>query len=467
MFDKAFFLVCMVITFYVTIKALQKFSYSDDTLTNIVTQFKTGYVQDIVAVPKSTKCPLGYSSLLNNYQWPGSFQGCGCASKTGYTFYINDCPDDSSCITVSQTDPEDLHNWGDITLCYLHSDLSYVNFMEKGNIVNETTTCNNSTHRICGLIDNLNNSLCLEKTIQCPITYFSITQNEEEVEKYKKVDPTLTITNLNGVYVIVGHKERNDTKILTNFRIDATTPCLNSDRSPSSELLFELMKNKYDLTCEKYENGTEIVDELYLKLNTISYAEFLKSNEVYETITNLLDKFSISISNLTISMYAKTYPSWSFLCMKEDADTFFNFIKSNDVLNRLSFLTILHSFIIIIILIGIGVCAFYFIEHFEKLFYLIILGFIVLNLLYPIQVITNANWVINNLSEENGVYCGDESLNILLFDISDACLSLMYSYVGVLCISCICLIIYIFMLRAIVKPTIQEIQERLLQLREM
>ena len=63
-------------------------------------------------------------------------------------------------------------------------------------------------------------------------------------------------------------------------------------------------------------------------------------------------------------------------------------------------------------------------ENFEKIFYFIVLGFLVLNLLYPLQLITNGNWNINNLSDDEGNFCGDFSLNIIIKHISDSCQSM-------------------------------------------
>lgn len=475
MLDKAFFLVCMVISFYITIRALQHFTYSEDALNTFVEQFKTEYIEDITSVSPSSACPSGYSPLLSNFKWPGNYQGCGCKNteQGNFTFYSNLCPF-QNCTDVKETQPIDLPYWDSILLCFRRSERNYVKLIN--NIIPNNQTllnqCNNATHRICGPIDNLNNQLCLEKTFQCPITNFFISRNQTEIEQYKLIDSTASITQINNssYYIVVSHSDSlssNNTKKLYNqFKVDITQPCLNKYKNPSSEVIFELMKNRFDLSCDKYKNGTEIVDELYDKIDTITYTKYIKENNIYNMIQALDTSFNLDIEKLNISIYAKTYPGWSFMCMKFDADTFKNFLVSGDILTKLSFYTIIHAFLIIMVLIGIGVCAFYFVENFDKLFYIIILGYIVLNLLYPIQVISNANWIVNNLSEETGIYCGDDSLNVLLYDISDACLSLLYSYVSILCVAILCLIVYIIILQAWVKPAINEVQERLMQLRQ-
>ena len=106
-------------------------------------------------------------------------------------------------------------------------------------------------------------------------------------------------------------------------------------------------------------------------------------------------------------------------------------------------------------------------ENFEKIFYFIVLGFLVLNLFYPLQLIANGNWIINNLSDDDGNFCGDISLNIIIKHISDSCQSLVYSYTIIICITIIDIIIYIYIMQSLIKPTIKELQEKLIQLREL
>ena len=130
-------------------------------------------------------------------------------------------------------------------------------------------------------------------------------------------------------------------------------------------------------------------------------------------------------------------------------------------------MSIINSFLIILLLISIGIGAFYFMEHFEKIFYFIILGFLVLNLFYPLQLIANGNWIINNLSDEEGDFCGDDSLNIIIKLISDSCQSLVYSYTIIICINALDIIIFIYIMQSLIKPSIKELQEKLIQLREL
>jgi len=288
----------------------------------------------------------------------------------------------------------------------------------------------------------------------------------------------INITNINSLYVLKSHSPLNiattwksnydyDIKIYNNFRVDLSQPCLGGKSSPKSELIFDLMKNKYEISCDTYKNGTEITDNLYEILDQENYLEYLADNEFLELNDKLFKPFDIDLSNKNIKLYAKSYPGWSSSCYKESPETFFNFLNSSTVLNKISFMTIINSFLIIILLISIGIGAFYFIENFEKIFFIIVLCFLVLNLFYPLQLIANGNWIINNLSDDDGNFCGDKSLNIIIKEISDSCQTLIYSYTFILCINILDIIVFIYVMQSLIKPSIKELQEKLIQLREL
>ena len=474
MLDKIFFLLSMIIIFYLTIRCLQKFTYSDDTLNGFIIQFQTNFIEEILPLEisqNSSECPSNFKDLIINNNWPGSFSGCGCKSENKYEFYSNFCPKEN-CLNIEEIQMRNLSNFNKIHLCVKRGEKNYEQLMKNIIPKNNISMCINNTHRICGFIDNLENVLCLNNNLKCPVTNFFISNDFNEVENYKKKDEFCNVFSLNNsnIFVVVSHSDINilpKNKILNIFKVDFSQPCLNLQKSPDSELLFDLIKNRYDLSCDKFKNGSDRLDYLFNFYGKSLYLDYLKDNffnELYEKIYNV---FNINIDNIFINLYAKTFPGWNYNCMKKnDEKTLKNFLISNEILNKLSFYVIIHAFIVITILIGIGICAFYFVNNFEKLFYFSILGFIILNLIYPIQVISNANWIVNNITDKNGNYCGDSSLNIMLKRISESCNSLINCYIVILCITVLNLIIFIFILNAWIKPTIKEIQERLIQLRE-
>ena len=488
MWEKLFFLISIFIIFYISIRSLQNFSFEDDILKDFISQFNQNFIEDILILNThtsnniKTKCPENYEELLTNYYWAGNFNGCGCKnSNNAYDYYPNICPEEN-CINIEEIEPRNFSNYNHIHFCYKRGSKNYGDLIYNLLPSESYNKCQNETHRVCGFIDSLRNIICLPKNETCPmITTFLISKDKKYIEYYKKkFDENAEIINITdaSLYVLKSHSALNiattwksdyeyDIKIYNNFRVDLSQPCLGGHTSPKSELIFDLMKNKYEISCDTYKNGTEMIDNLYTVLDQENYLDYLSDNDFLELNDKLFKPFDIDLSNKNIQLYAKSYPGWNSKCYKESPDTFFNFLKSSTVLNKISFMTIINSFLIIILLICIGIGAFYFNEHFEKIFYIIILCFLILNLFYPLQLIANGNWIINNLSDDDGDFCGDESLNIIIKEISDSCQTLIYSYTIILCITILDIIIFIYVMQSLIKPSIKELQEKLIQLREL
>jgi hypothetical protein len=488
MWEKIFFLLSIFIIFYISIRSLQNFSFEDDILKDFISQFNQNYIQDIQILNTHTPegipipCPDDYEELLTNYYWAGNFNGCGCKnSYNTYDYYPNICPEEN-CINIEEIEPRNFSNYNHIHFCYKRGKKNYGNLIFNLLPAESYNLCQNETHRVCGFIDSLKNIICLPKNETCPmLTTFLISKDKAYIENYKKKYDNdaeiIKITNA-PLYILKSHSPLNiattwkgdydyNIKIYNNFRVDLSQPCLGGKSSPKSELIFDLMKNKYEISCDTYKNGTEMTDNLYTILDQENYLDYLADNDFLELNDKLFKPFEIDLSNKNIKLYAKSYPGWSSMCYKESPDTFFNFLNSSTVLNKISFMTIINSFLIIILLISIGIGAFYFIEHFEKIFYIIVLCFLILNLFYPLQLIANSNWIINNLSDNEGNFCGDESLNIIIKKISDSCQTLIYSYTFILCITILDIIIFIYVMQSLIKPAIKELQEKLIQLREL
>ena len=488
MWEKLFFLLSIFIIFYISIRSLQNFSFEDDILKDFISQFNQNFIEDILILNThtsnniKTKCPENYEELLTNYYWAGNFNGCGCKnSNNAYDYYPNICPEEN-CINIEEIEPRNFSNYNHIHFCYKRGSKNYGDLIYNLLPSESYNKCQNETHRVCGFIDSLRNIICLPKNETCPmITTFLISKDKKYIEYYKKkFDENAEIINITdaSLYVLKSHSALNiattwksdyeyDIKIYNNFRVDLSQPCLGGHTSPKSELIFDLMKNKYEISCDTYKNGTEMIDNLYTVLDQENYLDYLSDNDFLELNDKLFKPFDIDLSNKNIQLYAKSYPGWNSKCYKESPDTFFNFLKSSTVFNKISFMTIINSFLIIILLICIGIGAFYFNEHFEKIFYIIILCFLILNLFYPLQLIANGNWIINNLSDDDGDFCGDKSLNIIIKEISDSCQALIYSYTIILCITILDIIIFIYVMQSLIKPSIKELQEKLIQLREL
>jgi hypothetical protein len=525
MFDKIFFILSMILVFYISVKSIQSFTVNFEALEEIIREFKSGYLEDIVLV-NTTKCPDNYSPLsASGYNWPGNFNGCGCKESNGnYTFYKDTCPVKKDCKKIEETNEIELSRWRNNLICYRLAKTTY----DKLNLIKEEdkSLCNNSTHKICGVIDSLKNLLCVKRNQTCPITEIRFYSQKIIAEDKKgtfkngnnetsnNLNPNITLQNSNStnnqssktnLYFVESRKlelaypsynksiilyeEKNNLNVsetiqwllfLSNrdlnsasyskdnnihifFRVGSSSPCLNKMRNPSSENFFPLMKNKYNLMCDKDAAGIEILDSSFTEMDEYPLDKYYSDNKF--NIHSIIDPFQINIIDKKIKLYSKGYSGWNLNCQNENEDSLNAFYGLSIELNRVFISIIIHSLICISVIISIGVVALYVTQYFELVFKAINLGFIIFNLIYAIQIISNSNWVVNIMSDENGLLCGDENLNYLLSEISSACLGLQYSFIIILLVSIFSFIIFIYVLYLMIKPAAREVQEKLIQMR--
>ena len=297
MWEKVFFILSIFIIFYISIRSLQNFSFADDILKDFISQFNLHYIEDIQILNTHNNdntpipCPKDYEELLTNYYWAGNFNGCGCKnSYNTYDYYPNICPEEN-CINIEEIEPRNFTNYNHMHFCYKRGEKNYGDLIYNLLPAESYNKCQNETHHVCGFIDSLRNIICLPKNQSCPmLTTFLISGDKNYIDNYKKKYDELSeiikvnITNINSLYVLKSHSPLNiattwkgdydyDIKIYNNFRVDLSQPCLGGKASPKSELIFDLMKNKYEISCDTYKNGTEITDNLYKILDQENYLE--------------------------------------------------------------------------------------------------------------------------------------------------------------------------------------------------
>jgi hypothetical protein len=454
MIEKVILIVSMLIVFYISVNSVQKFNLKYENLDAIINEFKSGYVSDIKLNENS--CSPGYESLIQKFDWPGNYRGCGCLEKNGeYEFYPLYCP--SGCKEVNETSPRQFNKWKGKVICLKREQIFYKDLplIEYNNKV----SCMNETHKICGKVDGKDNLLCVEKDWECPITEFVITQthniNDTHYLKYE----------LSNNYTLYANKKNSTNIIPVLFRVDSTQPCLDPSLSPSSEYFFPLMKKRRDLICDTFENGTEITDYYYQPMDSFTLDEYLQDNGFYKDVHKLIDPFNINITNNNIKIYSKSYPGWDLKCRVQDQ--LVSFINLPDELNVLVISIILHSLITILSLICIAVFACFFNKYYELLFKLVNVCFCIINFIFPIQIISNSNWIINMMSDEDGNLCGDEVVNIILSGISNASLDLQYSFMIIIFITIVYCIFLIYTLYKWIKPYNTQYQLTYSKMQEM
>ncbi len=452
--EKVILIVSILIVFYISVNSVQNFNIKYDNLDAIINEFKTGYISDIKI--NEYTCSPGYESLIRMFDWPGNYRGCACLEKNDkYEFYPLYCP--AGCKEINETSSRQFNKWRGKVICIKRENLFYNNLplIE----YDKQESCMNDTHKICGIADGKNNLLCVENDWECPVTEFVITKshnvNDTHFIKY----------DLNSNYTLYANKNSSSLIIPVLFRIDTTQPCLDPSLSPASEYIFPLMKKRKDLMCDTYPNGTEITDHYYQPMDNYTYDEYLLDNNYYKEVHKLIDPFNIKIIENNIKIYSKSYPGWDLKCRVQDQ--LVSFLNLPDELNVLHISIILHSFISILSLICIAIFACFVNNYYELTFKLINVCFCIINFIFPIQIISNSNWIINIMSDEDGNLCGDYIINIILSEISTASLDLQYSFMIIIFITIIYCIFLIYTLYKWIKPYNTQYQLTYSKMQEM
>ena len=69
------------------------------------------------------------------------------------------------------------------------------------------------------------------------------------------------------------------------------------------------------MSCDKYKNGSDRIDYLFNYYGKSLYLDYFKDNFFYELYEKIYQIFNITIDNIYINLYARTFPNWNYNCM--------------------------------------------------------------------------------------------------------------------------------------------------------
>ncbi len=154
--------------------------------------------------------------------------------------------------------------------CYSNYE-TYGSLLEK-NIIKNNESCPNH-FKDCGIIDTLNQKLCLNELMECPLTdliildyndlNYNFYNNSNNYIKYNKGNKTIFISNKNNSEGIIG-----------NLILSDNIPCIDENEKNWKSF------DKYEIPskeCKTEINGKKN-DERYKKIGNITYNQIYKDN---------------------------------------------------------------------------------------------------------------------------------------------------------------------------------------------
>lgn len=277
---------------------------------------------------KKTCAEIGMYDLLS-YEWPGIKQGCYCENNK--KLYKNSCQFNNlniqkECQNIEEKKSIQLKKWKGSYFC--GSSIKPKSYFEL-NFVGKNERCS-LKYKKCGIIDSLNNYLCVPENEVCPLNKIEFMQGMENV----RIETSNK--NLEG-------------KIFSSFKIAEKQLCLNNNQRFFVENDYALINTLSDfqyspnLNVEISLNGctTGVPDSLgnykysspnYEMIDSDAKLNFYKKNEDFykeaNYFPNYLGVYENKLLNENSKMYlfASVYPGWKNQCDKKE---FKNYLKSN------------------------------------------------------------------------------------------------------------------------------------------
>jgi len=254
-------------------------------------------------------------SILN-YNFPGIIEGCIYKNNINYSYLtgICDCKGfEDKCININKVKKRNLQN-------FYFNNKNYTIYIERFENENYTKYffnedenyisqfCNSYYNIDCGIIDSLNNHLCLKENIKCPFI---------EIENYDKSE---YFEFLNEI------KE----KFILDIKFSTKQICINKNESP--------LLNNISLTFPFFGDDEEINNIIYDKcitsiLNNITFDyRFVKIMEIHfnNIFPNDLKNDLLKITSFEFDKLINSNLSFfsrKFIGFKKECKDYFQFLN--------------------------------------------------------------------------------------------------------------------------------------------
>ena len=167
------------------------------------------------------------------------------------------------------------------------------------------------------------------------------------------------------------------------------------------------MKNYNNFGCNFdtgviFNDTTDSLDNRYIEFDSYPLGNLLSDNGLKDLVIEL-SKVSQDKVKENIILSGREFVGWNLGCRFYE-NGLNSFLNVQDLLNKILLANITHCFIMILFLLAIAISSCFFTNYFEVLFRIICILFCILNLIYPIQIISKTNFVVNTVVDENGDY---------------------------------------------------------------
>ena len=401
-----------------------------ELIEEIVENWNKNLVKKIIIKRIENDNLIENKELILNYNFPGIIEGCIYKNNINYSYLTGLCNCkgfEDKCINVNKIEKRNLQS-------FYFNNKNYTIYIERFENENYTKYffneenyisqfCNSYYNIDCGIIDSLNNHLCLKQNNKCPYI---------EIENY---DNSENFEFLNQI------KE----KFILDIKFSTDQICINNNESP--------LLNNISLTFPFFGDDEDLNNIIYDKcitsiLNNITFDyRFVKIMEIYfnNIFPNDLKSNLLKITSFEFDKFINSklnFFSRKFIGLKKECKDYIEFFKifiliQNNI--KFSFTIFLIIDLIVIPYFLLFILVIMQIEYDNSYLHIIlsfIYSFFILLYLamFLIEYFKMKNCYFNSI-EISDKFCGDNITNSILYLIrKDSYLLMGYIFKSILLI---------------------------------
>ncbi len=292
-------------------------------------------IENLQSTPLFTLKTSSCSNALELGYWGGIQSGCDCLGKSdSHKKYSKknkidkgSCShQDKGCKDISSISKVSLQIYEGIRFCF-NEDSSIVKHGYKyylDNSVPFNSKCKEG-YKQCGILDTLNQILCLKENESCPINDFYIDSNEKSNPEYK------VIPLKNNKYLHYTNSRINNSILIKLKLSENNEPCINPGEY-SWNYHYELEPSSS--RCQKsFLNST--VDYRYKFIDSTNKYDIYKDNGIIDKTDHLPRYNRTIIQNENLNLYHRTYLGFEKQCLNDFSFEYLDSIKGKISTSRI------------------------------------------------------------------------------------------------------------------------------------
>lgn len=296
--DLLIFIINLGVVIYILMIITFDFRHFD-MIENVWNNWNTNIVSELYLYQDDNDFKQGMIMPLFNYTFEGMRRGCDCAfgsidnQEQSQLQWEGDCSIKqiiSGCTQINEREREYFSKINDIGISIVRNNkLSYFN--EYSSYIQ--SNCLDDNTKDCGVIDTINNRLCIPKYEECPsITIYDNTliyrNNDDNSELIREAANVIKANPLSNI----------------SFKLSNDKICVNEDESPvASNISFPLLVLKE--TSEFYPDSNE-------KTNICCYTSLIDNQTIDSRYSPILSSQLSSIFSYELKAYLNQIPSFPF-----------------------------------------------------------------------------------------------------------------------------------------------------------